>query len=131
MTEARAIIYGVPLAMTEDPIKRCIGKEKVLFFKRLKSSRGRTQTFHSNHNKKKKGATLPNRVKIGGYQLIWVKLYIPALLRCYKCQRFCHVSAVCNRKMMCGKCGREHLYENCMKGMEVKCINCGDKQCST
>lgn len=68
---------------------------------------------------------LPDRVNIG-YQLFWVKPYILAAFKCYKCQRFGHVAAVCKGKTRCGKCGH-CLYENCMERTDLKCSNCGDK----
>ena len=57
---------------------------------------------------------LPDKVFIG-FMCYDVKLYIPPPLRCYKCQRFGHVAAVCKGKMRCSKCGGEHEYEDCDK----------------
>ncbi|XP_037536589.1 cyclin-H [Nematolebias whitei] len=34
--------------------------------------------------------------------------YIPPPLRCYKCQRYGHIAAVCKGKQRCAKCGADH-----------------------
>ena len=55
-----------------------------------------------------------------------VREYIPPPLRCYKCQKYGHVAAVCRGKARCGKCGGEdHEYGKCKQGVKVKCCNCG------
>lgn len=41
--------------------------------------------------------TLPTRVRVG-YMSYQVREYIPPLLRCFKCQRFGHVAAICRGK---------------------------------
>ena len=52
--------------------------------------------------------------------------YVPPPLRCFKCQRFGHVAAICRGKPRCGKCGGEdHEYCQCKEGTSIKCCNCG------
>lgn len=46
-------------------------------------------------------------------------------MRCYKCQRFGHIAAVCRAKPRCAKCGGEHDYGKCAEGTKIKCCNCG------
>lgn len=68
---------------------------------------------------------LPVRVKVG-YLSYQVRLYIPPPIRCFKCQKFGHVAAVCRGKQRCGKCGGEdHEYGKCPEGIKAKCCNCG------
>ena len=55
-----------------------------------------------------------------------VRPYIPPPLRCFQCQKFGHVAAICRGKKRCGKCGGEdHEYGQCQEGVSVKCCNCG------
>lgn len=68
---------------------------------------------------------LPTRVRVG-YMSFQVRPYIPPPLRCFKCQKFGHVAAICRGKQRCGKCGGEdHEYGQCHQGTSVKCCNCG------
>lgn len=54
-----------------------------------------------------------------------VRLYIPPPLRCYRCQRYGHIAAVCKGKQRCPKCGGDHRFENCEENAQDKCCNCG------
>lgn len=69
------------------------------------------------------GDTLPDKVFVGCMSYV-VKLYIPPPLRCYKCQRFGHIVAVCKGKKRCSKCGGDHDYDECDKDRNHSC-NCG------
>ena len=51
--------------------------------------------------------------------------YVPPPLRCFKCQRFGHVVAVCKGKQRCGRCGGDHEYGKCEEGAKLQCCNCG------
>lgn len=46
-------------------------------------------------------------------------------LRCFKCQRYGHVAAICKGKQRCSKCSGEHEYGKCEEGAKLKCCNCG------
>jgi hypothetical protein len=72
---------------------------------------------------------LPSKVYIG-YMCYDVRLYIPPPLRCFKCQRFGHVAAVCKGKQRCGKCSGDHEYGKCEEGAKLKCCNCGGEHSS-
>ena len=54
-----------------------------------------------------------------------VREYIPAPIRCYKCQRIGHIAQQCHGKQRCAKCGGEHEYGKCEKGAKMRCCNCG------
>lgn len=68
------------------------------------------------------GKVLPEKVMLG-YMCFTVKAYERPPLRCFKCQRFGHVAAVCRGKRRCGKCEEDHDFKDC-KG-HVKFCNCG------
>ncbi|MGL5710893.1 MAG: hypothetical protein ACRCW9_08670, partial [Cetobacterium sp.] len=67
---------------------------------------------------------LSTRVMVG-FMSYSVREYIPPPLRCYKCQRFGHVAAVCTGRQRCGQCGGEHKYGECGEDAKLKCCNCG------
>nr|CAH7725233.1 unnamed protein product [Callosobruchus chinensis] len=53
-----------------------------------------------------------------------VILYIPNPVRCFKCQRFGHMSSVCHNEAVC-ICGRpDHLPDPCVR--PFTCVNCNE-----
>ena len=67
---------------------------------------------------------LQKRWKIG-YCLERVEQYVPAPLRCFKCQKLEHHSEACRGRQTCSKCGEkdpDHAEEDCLK--EITCANC-------
>lgn len=65
--------------------------------------------------------TLPKKVK-AGIHILPVRPYIPAPLRCFRCQRFGHTSARCDKTELC-ICGKEpHVGSPCND--PIICINC-------
>lgn len=67
---------------------------------------------------------LPKRVRMG-YLSYDVREFIPAPLRCFKCQRMGHTAGQCKGKQRCARCGGEHEYGKCGQDTKVKCCNCG------
>ena len=65
---------------------------------------------------------LPESIKVG-YLKVRVTPYIPSPLRCFKCQRFGHISKFCKNKEMCSLCAQERHDGEC-KGPKL-CVNCG------
>ncbi|XP_046389311.1 uncharacterized protein LOC124158135 [Ischnura elegans] len=64
--------------------------------------------------------TLPSRVFIG-YESVPVRPFIPSPMRCFQCQRFCHIAARCEGKVYCLRCGKDkHDGDKCAE--EARCI---------
>lgn len=57
-----------------------------------------------------------------------VKQYIPPPLRCFKCQKFGHVAAICKGTQKCGRCAGNHEYGKSEKTAKIKCCNCGGER---
>ena len=82
------------------------------------------------------GTVLPHRVSIG-FEWCRVRPYIPNPRRCFKCQRYGHVSKNCKRPAACAKCSSSvHTHSRddpC--SLPAHCVNCGaahaafDKTC--
>ena len=123
---AKGVIYNVPLDITNDDLLMCLKDDHVTYVKRfvkkslvdlppvLTDTKTVLLQFDS--------TALPLFVHIG-YMRFSVKKYIPQPLRCFKCNRFGHVTANCRGKERCSKCGGEHKIENCQTST-VKCVNC-------
>ena len=67
---------------------------------------------------------LPDSV-LAGFKRYSVREYVPPPLRCYKCQKYGHITAYCKGKQVCGRCGGEHEFGKCEPGAQLKCSNCG------
>ena len=68
-------------------------------------------------------AHLPKKLKAGFlYCTVWP--YVPNPIRCYKCQKFGHLSGFCSsRDTICGTCGeKEHEGTGCLN--TPCCVNC-------
>ena len=60
-----------------------------------------------------------------GYCLERVEQYVPAPLRCFKCQKFGHRREACRGRQIYSKCGEkdpDHAEKECLK--ETRCANC-------
>lgn len=65
---------------------------------------------------------LPGCVEIGIYQRVQVRPFVPAPMRCYRCQRYGHTASRCKRAQIC-HCGRPtHDGSRCVE--PFKCVNC-------
>lgn len=103
----RGVITGIPIDMTTERIKKIISGAEVKEVRRLQYVKDKERKdslsvmIHFVENK------LPERVYLG-YMSYMVRPYVPPPLRCFKCQRFGHVVAVCRGKQRCARCGGEH-----------------------
>ena len=109
---------------TEQDIVSALGKQGITNIKRISIRRGeqriQTKTYIQTFNKLR----TPNEVKIG-YCLERLEQYVPAPLRCFKCQKYGHHREACRGQQICAKCGEkdpDHMEEDCLK--EITCANC-------
>ena len=71
---------------------------------------------------------IPDSLKIC-YLNIPVSQYVPNPIRCYKCQRFGHVTSKCKHNEVCARCSATgHKDDTCTK--EHKCVNCEENHAS-
>ena len=73
-----------------------------------------------------RGNFLPHKVSVG-FEKCRVRTYIPNPRRCFKCQKYGHVTRTCRGQQKCARCGdenHEHTSDSpCTK--EPHCVNCG------
>jgi len=120
----RGVIYGIPTDVPVDKIKSAIEGSKVVGAKRLQYGKNKERKDSLSVMIQFDEERMPERIKIG-YVSYQVRPYVPPPLRCFKCQKYGHVSAVCRGNLRCARCGGEHEYGKCDVGAKVKCCNCG------
>ncbi|KAL0148948.1 hypothetical protein M9458_055752 [Cirrhinus mrigala] len=96
----------------------------ILNAQRLQTTREGTKVDSQSVVLQFEGDATPKRLTIG-YMSYFLRPYVPKPLRCYNCQRFGHVAAMCKEKRRCARCGGNHNYGQCGEGVLPKCCNCG------
>ncbi|CAL9690622.1 unnamed protein product [Knipowitschia caucasica] len=119
---AKGVVY-IDTDVSEDDIFKNLKGGEVLGVKRFKTRRQGEERDSTAVLILFGEEVMPQRVTLG-FMAFQVKPYVRPPLRCYKCQRFGHVAAVCRGEKRCGKCGGGHDYSECTNS-EVKCCNCG------
>ncbi|XP_061757477.1 uncharacterized protein LOC133553371 [Nerophis ophidion] len=121
---ARGVVTGIPRGENLDDLKREIKGGTVTTMKRMMAFRNGEKTESESVLVQFAEEVLPERIMIG-YLSFYVRAYVPPPVRCFKCQRYGHITSVCHAKMRCGRCGGEHEYGQCGENEQVKCCNCG------
>ena len=126
----KGITHGIPLQMKTAEIKEELQNANNIKIENI----NRLQKFDKIKNEKQDTESIiieygqdidfPLHMYIG-YKRITVKQFIPYPTRCFKCQKFGHVSSNCRGKLKCPNCSEEHEFENCDKKEIKKCSNCG------
>lgn len=125
-TKAKGVIYGVPLGISNNEIMQEINSEVVVEAKRIQVTRNSVKVDSQTVVLTFKSQTIPRRVQLG-YLSFQVKPYIRPPLRCFNCQRYGHVAAVCRGRRKCGRCGADHSYGECEPQASLCCPNCGEE----
>lgn len=120
----QGVITGIPIEEDLEKLSRSISGGEVSRIKRLQKTMNGERIDSLSVLLEFQDSVLPERVKIG-YMSFVVRPYIPPPFRCYRCQRYGHIAAVCKGKQRCPKCGGEHRIENCGEGVQDNCCNCG------
>ncbi|XP_035998476.1 uncharacterized protein LOC118564421 [Fundulus heteroclitus] len=124
------VIYGIPVEEDLEKLRRNIQGGEVKKVRRLLRTVDGERVNSLSVLLEFQDSVLPERVKIGCMSY-FVRPYVPPPLRCYKCQRYGHVAAVCKGKQRCPRCGGEHRYEECKGDEQMKCCNCGGQHSVT
>lgn len=125
----RGVVTGIPIRVSDEDVKGNVTNAKVREVKRLKANRNGIKSDSLSVLITFDEERLPEKIFIG-YMCYDVRPYVPPPLRCFKCQRFGHVAAVCKGKQRCGRCGGDHEYGKCDEGAKLKCCNCGGEHSS-
>lgn len=118
------VISGVSTEITEEEIRVNVRGVRVMRVKRLPFTRDGVKGPSLSVLLTLEGDKIPERIRIGYVSYI-VRPYVPPPIRCFKCQRFGHIATACKSKLRCAKCGGEHEYGKCERGVKIKCCNCG------
>ena len=125
LNNSKRVIWSRELALaTEEEMLAAREKQEITNIKRIFIRKGEEKietntyilTFNQPH--------ISKEVKIG-YCVEKVEQYVPAPLRCFKCQKYEHHREDCRGRHTCAKCGEkdlEHLEEDCLE--EIRCVNC-------
>ncbi|KAF0310009.1 Nucleic-acid-binding protein from mobile element jockey [Amphibalanus amphitrite] len=70
---------------------------------------------------------MPNEVRVG-YIKVRVRPYVPAPMRCYRCQRFGHTKDNCRGRPTCSKCASQDHTDDTCNSETPRCVNCGEGQ---
>ena len=70
---------------------------------------------------------MPSEVRVG-YVRVRVRPYVPAPMRCFRCQRFGHTKDNCRGKPVCSKCASQDHTDDTCSSETPRCVNCGEGQ---
>lgn len=125
----KGVIYGIPTEVSEDEIKKSLTGAKVCKVKRMQYTRDGVRKDSLSVMIQFEEEVLPTRVMVG-FMSYNVREYVAPPLRCFKCQRYGHVAAICKGRQRCGKCAGEHQYGECGENVKLQCCNCGGEHSS-
>ena len=124
------IIKKVPVDVTDEMIQRCLDTQitdaKAMRFIKRNSTKLRTVKIMLK-SENDLGKALQQGIFVDP---IYYKTVLYAqnglqIVRCFKCQKFGHISAKRQSSEKWGHCGENHLFRDCAnKNQESKCANC-------
>lgn len=109
------VIRGVDIGILEDDLMKYIpAAQKVIQVRRFSSSLS-VKTVSA-------GESLPSHVKVGLIRYP-VRPYVPRASRCFNCWAVGHVIRVCNKAIICSRCGGSHE-DGTSVTQTANCVNC-------
>ena len=118
--ERRRGVISVPLTVKENVFLQVSGVSEVRRLTRFKNGeREKTNSVQVIF----KGNELPERIYCD-YMSYRVRPYVRAPLRCFRCQDYGHVAAVCGNNIHCGRCGKDNCSMEKCKEEQARCLHC-------
>ena len=127
------IIKKVPLDVTDEMIQSCLDTQfadakATRFIKRDSTKLGTVKIVLKSDNDLGKALQQGLFIDSIYYKTIPFVQNGIQIVRCFKCQKFGHISAKCQSAEKCGHCSENHLFRDCPnKNQESKCANCNLK----
>ncbi|XP_071094879.1 uncharacterized protein [Haliotis cracherodii] len=124
LMRTHGVIYGIDLDIEINELQDELKPVLQFMFCTVRLNRGPDKVPTKSVLLTFTGQFLPDHVVIF-FQRFPIRMYVPAALRCFKCQPFGLVFAKCrSTHHVCAKCGGKHRYEECNES-SLKCKNCG------
>lgn len=125
LNTVKGIVYSNEFNdIDEKEIQEGLADQKVIAVKKLKINNQIAEKY------KKTGVILtfnlfklPETISVG-YEIVYVKTYVPSPLQCFNCWKLGHMSNNCKTSRKCLNCNEDYHGENCNK--ESKCTNCNE-----
>ena len=124
LNTSKCIVRGKELTLaTSEEIETAYKKLGIKEYRRVTIRRNdetiQTHTYILTFEK----PSMPKEIRIG-YTIERVEQYIPAPLRCFKCQNFGHHKEICRGRQVCGERDPDHMENKCEN---IKCTNCHEE----
>ncbi|XP_071055015.1 uncharacterized protein [Onthophagus taurus] len=121
LNTSKGIVYCPDLLNCSlEEIQAELMRQGVIDVRRIKSKREGVLSDTPNHILTFNSPILPKKVKAAYYSLD-VRLYIPAPMRCFKCQRYTSLRCEAEQICVCGKA----IHEGRPCEDSLVCVNCG------
>ena len=125
LNSSKGVIRSQELGLaTEEETNTALRKQGFIEHKRITIKRNGENILTNTYILTFNSPTIPKQIKIG-FTIEKVEPYVPAPLRCFKCQKFGHHKDLCRGQQVCGKCGEKdpsHSEDECQNDKE--CANC-------
>lgn len=122
LNTSRGVIFCKDLLnCKEDEIKEELKELGIVKVERIKIKKDEQLIDTPNHILTFSNPTLPKTIKVAMYNLE-VRPYIPAPIRCFRCQKLGHITVNCTNEPLC-PCGKP-LHEGQPCENDPTCVNC-------
>lgn len=122
LNSSKGIVYCKDLMnCSEEEIQEELKEIGVMKVERIKIRKDGKLTDTPNHILTFNKPKLPSDIKVAMYKLE-IRPYIPAPVRCYRCQKLGHTTISCNNEPRCA-CGKQPHEDSPCESSPV-CVNC-------